>query len=525
MTNSISKWFNITGLCVPAKHYMVDIDAKIETIIREYIEPGEYFVINRARQYGKTTTLSRLQHALIDKYLVLRASFEGLGETAFSSEEEFVSAFIDIIHTCLERAGVGGDILDIWDDPEQDRRIRKLPRKIIDLITSFDRPIVLMIDEVDKSANNRLFLDFLGMLRDMYLNRNEGIAQAFHSVILAGVHDIKNLRAKIRPDSEHAYNSPWNIAASFDVDMSFAPDEISSMLAEYEADYHTGMDIDTASGRLYYHTNGYPFLVSALCKLIHEKSLGWNVAGIDSAADLLVQEANTLFDDMIKNMQRHESFSNVVTAILLRGEVVPYVPADPDVSMGIMYGIFRREDRRVVISNRIFEAYIYDYLIMQENKRNRTLRSQDQSVYIHNGVLSMDIVIERFAELMHREYRRETGSIVEIEGRLFFLCYLRPIINGAGHYYVEVQTRNNTRMDVIVTFRNQIFIVELKVWHGEQHESNAHDQLAGYVKSQNETTGYLISFCDLQKKPREGRTLTHDGVEIHETIIAYKDVV
>jgi hypothetical protein len=35
---------------------MVDTGEKIETIIREYIEPGEYFVINRARQYGKTTT-------------------------------------------------------------------------------------------------------------------------------------------------------------------------------------------------------------------------------------------------------------------------------------------------------------------------------------------------------------------------------------------------------------------------------------------------------------------------------------
>ena len=137
----------------------------------------------------------------------------------------------------------------------------------------------------------------------------------------------------------------------------------------------------------------------------------------------------------------------------------------------------------------------------------------------------MNIVIERFAELMHREYRRETSSLVEVEGRLLFLAYLRPIINGVGHYYVEVQTRNNTRMDVVVTFGKQVFIVELKVWHGEEREKDAYDQLAGYVKSQGELTGYLISFCDLQKQPREGRTFTLNGVEIHETIIAYKDVV
>jgi len=306
--------------------------------------------------------------------------------------------------------------------------------------------------------------------------------------------------------------------------MSFAPDEIATMLIEYEADYHTGMDIGAVSERLYYHTSGYPFLVSALCKLIHDKCLGWNEIGADAAVDLLVVKTNTLFDDIIKNMQRHESFNNMVIEILLRGEAVPYVPADPDVALGEMYGIFRQDGRRVVISNRIFEAYIYDYLIMQGKKRNQALRSLDQTVYIRNGVLKMDIVIERFAELMHREYRRETGSIVEVEGRLFFLCYLHPIINGDGHYYVEVQTRNNTRMDIVVTFGNQVFIVELKVWHGERYESNAYDQLAGYVKSQGQSTGYLISFCDLRKQPREGRTFTHDGVEIHETIIAYKDM-
>ncbi len=28
---------------------------------------------------------------------------------------------------------------------------------------------------------------------------------------LAGVYDIKNLKLKLRPGSEHQYNSPWNI--------------------------------------------------------------------------------------------------------------------------------------------------------------------------------------------------------------------------------------------------------------------------------------------------------------------------
>ncbi len=48
--------FNVTGLCTPDKDYMVDISDKIEQI-RAMVDMEEYFTINRARQYGKTTTL------------------------------------------------------------------------------------------------------------------------------------------------------------------------------------------------------------------------------------------------------------------------------------------------------------------------------------------------------------------------------------------------------------------------------------------------------------------------------------
>lgn len=51
------------------------------------------------------------------------------------------------------------------------------------------------------------------MLRGYYLHRQD--MPIFRAVILAGVYDIKNLKLKIRPDEEHQYNSPWNIAASW----------------------------------------------------------------------------------------------------------------------------------------------------------------------------------------------------------------------------------------------------------------------------------------------------------------------
>ena len=61
----MGKIFNITADCKPNQHYMVNLDSRLAQI-KEYIDRGEYFTINRARQYGKTTTL-RNQYGLSDE--------------------------------------------------------------------------------------------------------------------------------------------------------------------------------------------------------------------------------------------------------------------------------------------------------------------------------------------------------------------------------------------------------------------------------------------------------------------------
>ena len=69
------KRFNVTGICVPAKHYMVDIKDKLIQI-KKLIDEESYFTINKARQYGKTTTLYELRRYLQGEYLVIKISNE-----------------------------------------------------------------------------------------------------------------------------------------------------------------------------------------------------------------------------------------------------------------------------------------------------------------------------------------------------------------------------------------------------------------------------------------------------------------
>ena len=110
---------------------------------------------------------------------------------------------------------------------------------------------------------------------------------------------------------------------------------------------------------------------------------------------------------------------------------------------------------------------------------------------------------------------------MEQQGRLLFLCFLKPIINGTGFYYVEPETRNNTRMDIVVTYGNEEYIIELKIWHGDQYREDAIRQLEGYLDSRNSETGYLISFSFNQQKDYTRGWIAEDETEknIFEIVI------
>ena len=81
-----------TAVCVPSKHYMIDLTERVEEI-KKLVDSGKYFTINRARQYGKTTTLTALYYTLQKDYTVVSLSFKGISDSNFASEQAFVKAF------------------------------------------------------------------------------------------------------------------------------------------------------------------------------------------------------------------------------------------------------------------------------------------------------------------------------------------------------------------------------------------------------------------------------------------------
>lgn len=518
------KVFNITGPCVPELHYMVDTSEKIQKIIRGYIEKGCYFTINRARQYGKTTTIGLLTRALKKDYIVLPISFEGFGTEVFSDEKMFAQTFM---RRCYQRVPVSmkkehfGELLKEYHGVTN---LAELGDRIVELTEAAPAPVVLVIDEVDKSSNEQLFLDFLGMLREKYNDRLLYDTSTFCSVILVGVHDVKNLKLKLRSEERATLNSPWNIAVPFEIDLSFSSEEIATMLQEYESDYHTGMNISDVAERIYYYTSGYPFLVSYVCKIIHDDHLSWDTEGVDEAKKKITKTGNTLFDDVIKNITNNAKFDDLLRRILYVGEEVAYQFNNPEIELGSMYGILKEQDHMAVVSNIIFKIIITDYYIsVDPNKEKIALFEESRYKFIKNNGLDMPLIMSRFAEFMKEEYREEDSAFIEREGRLLFLGFLKPIINGTGHYDIESEIRGNRRMDVVVHYGIHRYIIELKIWHGESKSKEAIEQLKEYLSIKHEKEGYLLSFCDNLKAPRKAKVYEVDDYKIYENVVAYRD--
>ncbi len=102
-----------------------------------------------------------------------------------------------------------------------------------------------------------------------------------------------------------------------------------------------------------------------------------------------------------------------------------------------------------------------------------------------------------------------------VDNGKYFLLYLRPIINGTGNYYIEAETLEQKRTDVVVDYRGEQYIIEMKIWHGQEYNTRGEKQLAEYLDAYHVNQGYMISFNFNQNKE----------IGVHEILIDDKKII
>lgn len=344
----MQKYFNISGICVPEKHYMVDILPKIEKITEEYIEPGYYFTINCGHLYGKTTILHQLSKYLQDRYLVIGITLIHVAHKMFDYEEEFIREFAQLLSTALESEELDSIFMKDWNlYDKSDLTFEKLFNKFSQICTLTNKEIILAIHGIDERADNPHFLKFLDILDNKKI---------FHSVILLGTYELENSRFQ-------------NIAGN----TSFSSKEIASMLKEYEEDHDYGIGIKKMSNEIYAYTSGYPYLVSQICKLLDEtiwkneefgdKSSVWCSEGLEVAVKKILEKGSKdiLFYNLSRDLYQYPDLNTLIRSILLDGKSYPFTLTDKTIQKGTMLGYLKEKDYKVAIANKIFEMYLLEF--------------------------------------------------------------------------------------------------------------------------------------------------------------------
>ena len=514
--NVSTRVFNTTGICDPAEHYMVDLTQRLFEV-RKLVDEGKYFTINRARQFGKTTTLHALAEYLSQDYLVISMDFQmQMSDAKFRNENSFSQAFARAFENSyrITESGKNQEYQAAFKEFTEERQeagehfeLVELFQALSNLCAAIPNKIVLMIDEVDSATNNQVFLDFLAQLRGYYINRSR--FATFQSVILAGVCDIRNLKRKMRPDEEHKDNSPWNIAADFDIDMSFSVEQINGMLLDYASEHDSAIDTNLIAREIYDYTSGYPYLVSRLCQLLDEMYKAgmhdsWTHAGVLEAVRKLVRESNSLFEDMAKKVKDYPDLGTMLRDILFCGKGIPFNLGTELVSIGAMFGFLKDEDGQVAISNRIFEIWFYNLFIAQDAIDSKTYDAGQQlkGQFVTESGLDVEKILKKFVEHFTESFGNSTDAFVEENGRKLFMLYIRPLINGIGNYYIEARTRSMGRTDLIIDYLGKQYIIEMKIWHGNEYNTRGEEQLLGYLNDYHLERGYMLSFnFNKNKKP------------------------
>lgn len=133
-------------------------------------------------------------------------------------------------------------------------------------------------------------------------------------------------------------------------------------------------------------------------------------------------------------------------AILFEGRRVVFNINNPMINLAAMFGYIVNRANSVQVANRIFEICLYNLFLSED----------------------------------------ELASAIGAEAE--------------RNYYIEAQTRDARRTDVIVDYLGEQFVIEIKLWRGAEYNERGQKQLTDYLDYYHLKKGYLLSFNFNKKK-------------------------
>ncbi|MDR1098140.1 MAG: AAA-like domain-containing protein [Tannerella sp.] len=516
------RYFNVAGPCYKAKHYMIEASSRLHGVER-LIDMEQYFVIHAARQSGKTTYLKDLTERLNagGKYYALYCSLENM--QGITDSKEVIPGIIKKIGHALALSGIPHKN-DFAKDADYGDYINVLNMSLTLYCMLLDKPLVIFFDEADCLSESGLIL-FLRQLRDGYNNR-PGIPFV-HSVALVGMRNIRDYKARIRPDSQSLGSaSPFNIVKESLTLKNFTKEEIRQLYRQHTDE--TGQVFEEDAVELVWQqTQGQPWLTNAIACEIIEKQLNRDYTQpvtaemVKEAIQTIILRRDTHIDSLLERL-KEERVRNVIEPVILGEYVKTY---SDDFYYVRDLGLIRVTDEKIEPANPIYGEVIVRTLndeVQDSLKRNNPVYQIPR--YLKDGRIDMDFLMRDF-----QQFWRENSAIwverfyyKEAAPHLILMAFLQRVINGGGQILRELAAEKG-RLDLCLVYEGQKYPIELKIRRGKKSREDGIAQTLRYMNVYGCTEGWLAIFdrsqttewsrkIYMEKKPVDGKTVTIVGL-------------
>lgn len=506
----MTRFFNIGGPCNPGDHYMLPAAERLhdENVLR-LIAQKSYFVVHAPRQTGKTTAMLEFARTLTASGNYIAAVLSMEVGAAFPSDIEKA-----------ENAILGSWLADIrWQLPlvyqPTDWQPAPIGQQIGTALEYWSRnankPLVVFLDEID-ALENEVLISVLRQLRKGYYARPQDFP---HSLALIGLRDVRDYKIASGGSERLSSPSPFNIAVRSIILRNFDQSEVRTLLLQHSEE--TGQAFSKeAIAKVYYLTQGQPWLVNALAKLTVE-DLATDVAQpitaehIEKAKEILIQRRQTHLDQLADKL-RLPRIRRVIEPIMAGGSLTD-VPQD-DIDYAIDLGLCRSDPQQgLVIANPIYREVLPRTLAVAASV---SIPYQKPIWLTAEGRLDSEQLLQAFLSFwrQHGQPLLQATHYHEIAPHLVLMAFLDRVANGGGTLDREYAIGSD-KMDLFLRYGVDRLAIELKVWREGRIDPlpQGLQQLDGYLSGLGMHSGWLVIFDQRSGLPEiSERTTTESAV-------------
>jgi hypothetical protein len=346
------------------------------------------------------------------------------------------------------------------------------------------KPLVVLFDEVDVLEGDSL-ISFLRQLRGGFATR--GIGKFPISVALVGMRDLKDYITQAKNGIPVNPGSPFNIKEDSAVLSNFTEKNIAELFAQRTAEtaIHNGDSgqqiTQEALDYVWQQSCGQPWIVNnlfmrATLQVIEDGKYDTvTVEHIKEARKIMITARETHLDSLSKRLY-DDRVKHVIEPILT-GEISEILGRDDDDVQYVMdMGLVKwSHEEGLIIANPIYEEILLR--VLNSRYHDSTPAPSNFKWQDSKGCLDMDSLLKEFQKFWrrHADMWEEKSDYTEAFPHLLLLGFLQRIINGGGYIDREVAAGRG-RMDLFVKYKEQKFIIEIKLWRSNDSYSTVLDE-------------------------------------------------